>query len=73
MHSIGKNKFICESLSAKGLRLPSWDSDIMNLIHRQHNNIQKQIKTEIETKLKGNSRFSVRLWTSILQFVAEDT
>ena len=59
LHSIGKSKFIRESLSAKGLRLPSWDSDIMNLIHHEYDDIQKQIKTEIEMKLKGDFRFSV--------------
>ena len=53
IHSIGKNKCIRESLIAKGLRLSSWDSDIMNLIHREYNDIQKQIKTEIEMKLKA--------------------
>ena len=52
IHSVGKSKFIRESLSAKGLCLPSWDSDIMNLMHREYNDIQKQIKTKIETKLK---------------------
>ena len=61
IHSIGKSKFIRESLSAKGLGLPSWNSDIMNLMHREYNDIQKQIKTEIEMKLKGNSRFSVTM------------
>ena len=59
IYSIGKSKFIGEQLSAKGLRLPSWDSDIMNLMHREYNDIQKQIKIEIKMKLKGNSRFSV--------------
>ena len=59
IHSIGKSKFIRESLSVKGLRLPSWDSDTMNLTHREYNDIQKQIKTKIEMKLKGNSHFSV--------------
>ena len=59
IHSIGKSKFIRESHSVKGLRLPSWDSDIMNLIHREYNDIKKQIKTKIEIKLKGNYRFSV--------------
>ena len=65
MHSIGKSKFIRESLSAKGL--PSWDSDIMKLIHREYNDIQKQIKTEIEIKLKANSSFSVTMdeYTSV--------
>ena len=42
IHSIDKSKFIRESLSAKGLRLPSWDSDIMNLIHREYDDIQKK-------------------------------
>ena len=67
INSIGKSKFIRESLSAKGLRLPFWDCDIMNLIHSEYNDIQKQIKTEIEIKLKGNSRFSVTMdeYTSV--------
>ena len=67
IHSITKSKFICESLSAKGLRLPFWDSDIMNLIHCEYNDIQKQIKTETEIKLKGNSCFSVTIdeYTSV--------
>ena len=59
IHSISKSKFIRDSLSAKGLRLPSWDSDIMIIIYHKYNDIQKQIKTEIEIKLKGNFRFSV--------------
>ena len=42
IHSIGKSKFIRESLSAKNLRLPSWDSDIINLIHREYNDIQNK-------------------------------
>ena len=67
IHSIGKSKFIRESLSAKGLRLPSWDSDIMNLIHHEYNDIQKQIKTEIEIKLNGDFRSSVTMdeYTSV--------
>ena len=67
IHSIGKSKFIRESLSAKGLRLPSWVSDIMNLIHREYDDIQKRIKTEIEMKLKGDFRFSVTIdeYTSV--------
>ena len=51
IHFIAKSKFIRESLSTKGLRLPFWDSNIMNLIHREYNDIQKQIKTKIEMKL----------------------
>ena len=35
INSIGKSKFICELLSAKGLRLPFWDSNIINLIHSE--------------------------------------
>ena len=67
IYSIGKSKFIRESLSAKNLRLPSWDSDIMNLIHREYSDIQKQIKTEIEMKLNCDSRFSVTMdeYTSV--------
>ena len=67
IHSIGKSKFIRKLLSAKGLCLPSWDSDIMNLILHEYNDIQKQIKTKIEMKLKGNSHFSVTMdeYTSV--------
>ena len=39
----------------------------MNLKHCEYNNIQKQTKTEIEMKLKGNSRFNVTMdeYTSV--------
>ena len=72
MHFIGKSKFIHESLSAKGFCLPSSNSSIMNLIHSVSNDIQKEIKPEIEIKAKANTSFS-GLWMSIFQFVVEDT
>ena len=67
IHSIGKSNFIRESLSAKGFRLPSSDSYIINLIHSEFNDIQKEIKAEIEIKVKANTRFSVTMkeYTSI--------
>ena len=39
----------------------------MNLIHREYDDIQKQIKTEIEMKLKGDFCFSVTMdeYTSV--------
>ena len=58
IHSISKNKFIRESLSAKGFRLPSSDSSIMNLIHSECYDIQKDMKAEIEIKVKANTHFS---------------
>ena len=61
IHSIGKSKFICESLSAKGFRLPSSDSSIMNVIYSENDVIQKEIKAEIEIKVKANTRFSVTM------------
>ena len=61
IHSIGKFKFICESLSAKGFRLPSSNSSIMNLTYSECNDIQKEIKTEIEIEVKANTRFSVTM------------
>ena len=61
IHSIGKSKFISESLRAKGFRLLSSDSSIMNLIHSEYNDIQKQIKAKIEMKVKANTCFSVTM------------
>ena len=61
IHSIGKSKFIRESLSAKGFRLPSSDSSIMNVIYSENDVIQKEIKAEIEIKVKANTRFSVTM------------
>ena len=37
--SLCKGKFIRESLSTKGFRLPSFDSSIMNLIYSEYNDI----------------------------------
>ena len=67
IHSIGKSKFICESLSAKCFHLLSSDSSIMNLIHSEYNNIHEQIKPEIEIKVKANTRFCVTMdeYTSV--------
>ena len=59
IHSTGKSKFICESLSAKGFRLPSSDLSIINLNHSENDDIQKGVKAKIETKVKANTRFSV--------------
>ena len=59
--STGKSKFIREPLSATGFRLPSSDSSIMNLIHSEYNDIQKEIKAEVEVKVKANTRFSVTM------------
>ena len=61
IHSIGNSKFFHESLSAKGIRLPSLDSSIRNLIHSEYNDIQKEIKAEIEIKVKPNACFSVTM------------
>ena len=61
IHSTGKSKFIHESLSAKGFRLPSSYSSIINLNHSENDNIQKEIKAEIETKVKANTCFSVTM------------
>ena len=61
IHSIGKSKFIRESLSAKGFRLPSSDSSTMNLIHSENNDIRKEIKAEIEIKVNANTRFGVTM------------
>ena len=61
IHSTGKSKFIRESLSAKGFRLPSSDSSIINLDHSEYDDIQKKIKAKIETKVKANTRFSVTM------------
>ena len=46
-------------VSAKGFRLPSSDSSIINLNHSENDDIQKEIKVKIETKVKANTRFSV--------------
>ena len=59
LYSGGKIKFICESLITKRFRLPSSNSGIMNLIHSKYSDIQKEIKAEIEIKVKANTRFSV--------------
>ena len=61
VHAICKSKFIRESLCAKGFRLPLGESNIMDLIHSQHEIIQKEIKSKIEMKLQCNARFSVTL------------
>ena len=67
IHSTVKSRFIRDSLSAKGFRLPSSDSSIMNLIHSEYNSIQKEIKVEIEIKVKANTHFSVTMdkYTSV--------
>ena len=67
IHSMGKSKLIRESLSDKSFRLCSSDSSIMNLIHSEYNDIQKEIKAEIEIKVKANTRFSVTMdeYTSV--------
>ena len=59
--SIGKGKFIRESLSSNSLRFPFSDSSVMNLIHSEYNDIQKEIKAEIEIKVKANTSFSVTM------------
>ena len=46
------------SLSAKGFCLPSSDSSIINLNHSENDDIQKEIKAEIETKVKANTHLS---------------
>ena len=61
IRSIGKSTFIRESLCAKGFRLPSSDSSIMNFIHSEYNNIQKEIKVKIKIEVKPNTRFSVTM------------
>jgi len=67
IHAIRKSKFIRESLSAKGFRLPLAEPSIMELVHCQHKNIQKEVKSKIETELQCNARFSVTLneYTSV--------
>ena len=67
IHSTGKSKFIRESLSAKGFRLPSSDSSIINLNHIKNDDIRKELKAEIETKVEANTRFSVTVdeYTSV--------
>ena len=59
--SRSKRKFFRESLSPKGFRLPSSDSSIMNSNHSKTDDIQKEIKAEIETIVKANTRFSVTM------------
>ena len=67
IHAICKSKFIRESISAKGFRLPFAETSIMNLIHCEHKTIQEEIKGKIEAKLQSNTRFSITLeeYTSI--------
>ena len=67
IHAIGKSKFIRDSISVKGVFLPASDSSIMNLVHREHNDIQKEVKSKIELKLKSDTRFSLTLdeYTSV--------
>ena len=67
IHAICKSKFIRESISAKGFRLPFAETSIMNLIHCEHKTIQEEIKSKIEAKLQSNTRFSITLdeYTSI--------
>ena len=67
IYSTGKSKFIHESLSAKGFCLPSSDSSIINLNHSENDDIQKEIKVKIETKVKANTPFSVTVdeYTSV--------
>ena len=60
IHSTSK-KFIRESLSVKDFCLPSSDSSIINLNHSENDHIQKEIKAEIETKVKVNTRLSVTM------------
>ena len=59
--AICKSKFIRESISAKGFRLPFAETSIMNLIHCEHQAIQEEIKGKIEAKLQSNTRFSITL------------
>ena len=61
IHAICKSKFIRESLSAKGFRLPLAERSVMELVHSQHKSIQKEMKSRIETELQCNTRFSVTL------------
>ena len=65
--SILQAKFIRESLSAKDFRLPSSDSSIINLNHSENDDIQKEIKDKLETKVQANTRFSVTMdeYTSV--------
>ena len=67
IHSMGKSKFFRESLSANGFRLPSSDSSVINLIHSEYNDIQREIMAEIEIKVKANTRFSMTVedYTSV--------
>ena len=72
VHAICKSKFVRESLCAKGFRLPLGESNIMDLIHSQHEIIRKEIKSKIEMKLQCNARFSVTLDEySIPRFVVD--
>jgi len=61
LHSTCKSKFIRESLSANGFRLPLAEPSIMQLVHCQHKSIQKEMTNKIETELQCNIRFSVTL------------
>ena len=67
IHAICKSKFIQESISAKGFRLPFVETSIVNLIHFEHKTIQEEIKGKIEAKLQSNTHFSITLdeYTSI--------
>ena len=67
IHCTGESKFIRESLSTKGFHLPSSDSSIINLNRSENDDIQKEIKAEIETKVKANTCFSVTMdeYTSV--------
>ena len=67
IHAICKSKFIRESISARGFRLPFAETGIMNLIHCEHKTIQEEIKGKIKAKLQSNTRFSITLdeYTSI--------
>ena len=66
IHANGKSKFIGDSIRAKGF-FPASDSSIMNLVHREHDDIQKEVKSKIEPKLKFDTRFSLTLdeYTSV--------
>ena len=50
IHDIGKSKFFRECISAKDFLLPASDSSIMNLVHREHTDIQKEVKSKTELK-----------------------
>ena len=61
IHSISKSKFISELLSAKGFYLPSSNSNTMNLIHSEYNDIQKEIKAKNKITVKANACYSVTM------------